>query len=113
MMHTLIHPINQMKHFLFLGCEDILQEELSPSSLLTVLEWSSQPYGSEWVARQVDQYLLEEFPIVAQTETFTRLPKKYLVKILQSDFLQVIHGCYSTVMNKLIKGLKSGVGWVN
>ena len=71
------------------GCEDILQEELSPSTVLGILEWSSQPHGSGWVLKQAEQYLLEEFMTIVQTETFYKLPKKYLVKILQSDFLQV------------------------
>jgi hypothetical protein len=71
------------------GCEDVLQEELSPSSLLGIMEWSEQPYGSIWVSRQAQQYLQDEFLIIAQSDAFHKLPKKYLVQVLQSDYIQV------------------------
>lgn len=53
------------------------------------MEWSEQPYGSIWVSRQAQQYLQDEFLTVAQSDAFHKLPKEYLVKILQSDYVQV------------------------
>ena len=72
-----------------LGCEDIILEELSPSTLLCTLEWSSCAHGSDWVYRQAMQFLQDEFVNIAQSEVFPFLPKKYLVETLKSDFLQV------------------------
>lgn len=70
------------------GCEDIILEELSPSTLLCTLEWSSCAHGSDWVYRQAMQFLQDEFVNIAQSEVFPFLPKKYLVETLKSDFLQ-------------------------
>ena len=75
-----------------LGCEDIILEELSPSTLLCTLEWSSCAHGSDWVYRQAMQFLQDEFVNIAQSEVFPFLPKKYLVETLKSDFLQVSYG---------------------
>ena len=71
------------------GCEDIILEELAPSTLLPTLEWSSLPHGSDWVYRQAMQFLQDEFVNIAQSEAFSFIPKKYLAEALKSDFLQV------------------------
>lgn len=71
------------------GCEDIILEELSPSTLLPTLEWSSLPHGSDWVYRQAMQFLQDEFVNIAQSDAFSFIPKKYLAEALKSDFLQV------------------------
>jgi len=71
------------------GCEDIILEELSPSTLLPTLEWSSLPHGSDWVYRQAMQFLQDEFVNIAQTDAFSFMPKTYLAEALKSDFLQV------------------------
>ncbi|XP_020632205.1 BTB/POZ domain-containing protein 7-like [Orbicella faveolata] len=71
------------------GCEDIILEELSPSTLLPTLEWSSLPHGSDWVYRQAMQFLQDEFVNIAQTDAFSFIPKMYLAEALKSDFLQV------------------------
>ena len=71
------------------GCEDIILEELSPSTLLPTLEWSSLPHGSDWVYRQAMHFLQEEFVNIAQSDMFTLMPRKYLIEALKSDFLQV------------------------
>lgn len=70
------------------GCEDIILEELSPSTLLPTLEWSSLPHGSDWVYRQAMQFLQDEFVNIAQSDVFPFMPRKYLVEALKSDFLQ-------------------------
>ena len=77
------------RYILFTGCEDIIIEGLSPQTLCSVLEWSSQPHGSNWAYKQALQYLQDEFISIAQSEAFSSLSKKYLVEILKSDFLQV------------------------
>ena len=71
------------------GCEDIILEELCPSTLLPTLEWSSLPHGSDWVYRQAMQFLQDEFVNIAQSDDFPFIPKKYLAEALKSDFLQV------------------------
>jgi len=78
-----------MALFFSKGCEDIILEELSPSTLLSTLEWSSLPHGSDWVYRQAMQFLQDEFVNIAQSDAFSLMPKKYLVEALKSDFLQV------------------------
>lgn len=35
------------------------------------------------------QFLQDEFVNIAQSDTFSLMPKKYLVEALKSDFLQV------------------------
>ncbi|KAJ7390594.1 BTB/POZ domain-containing protein 7 [Desmophyllum pertusum] len=70
------------------GCEDIILEELSPSTLFPTLEWSSLPHGSGWVYRQAMQFLQDEFVNIAQSDAFSLIPIKYLAEALKSDFLQ-------------------------
>lgn len=59
------------------------------STLLQTLEWSSQPHGSDWVHKQAIQFMEAEFVNIAHSDIFPFLPKKYLVQLLKSDFLQV------------------------
>ena len=75
--------------FVLPGCEEIILEELSPSTLLPTLEWSYFPHGSDWVYRQAMQFLREEFINIAQSDMFSLMPRKYLIEALKSDFLQV------------------------
>lgn len=82
------------------GCEDIILEELSPSTLLPTLEWSSFPHGSDWVYRQAMQFLQDEFVNIAQSDAFPLVPRKYLVEALKSDFLQA---CEHDVLLSVIK----------
>lgn len=82
------------------GCEDIILEELSPSTLLPTLEWSSLPHGSDWVYRQAMHFLQEEFVNIAQSDMFTLMPRKYLIEALKSDFLQA---CEHNVLLSVIK----------
>ena len=76
-------------HNFFSGCEDIILEELSPSTLLPTLEWSSLPHSSDWVYRQAMQFLQDEFTNIVQSDIYPFMPRKYLVEALKSDFLQV------------------------
>ena len=75
---------------LLLACEDVIYEDVSSSSLVGVLEWSSQPFGSKWVLRQAMRYLRDEFITVSKsTALIANLPKKFLIDVIDSDFLQV------------------------
>lgn len=71
------------------ACEDIIVENFDASLLLLVFEWSSQPYGSKYVYRQAIHYFLEEFCMLCKVPLFlANIPKKILLRIISSDFLQ-------------------------
>lgn len=71
------------------GCEDIIVESLSLDSLVPILKWSSQPYGSKWVHRQAMHFLCEEFSQVVTSNVLYELSKEHLLSAIQSDYLQV------------------------
>lgn len=71
------------------GCEDIIVESLSLDSLVPILKWSSQPYGSKWVHRQAMHFLCEEFSQVVTSDVLYELGKEHLLSAIQSDYLQV------------------------
>lgn len=71
------------------GCEDIVVESLSLNSLVPILKWSSQPYGSKWVHRQAMHFLCEEFSQVVSSDVLYELGKEHLLSAIQSDYLQV------------------------
>lgn len=71
------------------GCEDIIVESLSLNSLVPILKWSSQPYGSKWVHRQAMHFLCEEFSQVVSSDVLYELSKEHLLSAIQSDYLQV------------------------
>lgn len=71
------------------GCEDIIVESLSLDSLVPILKWSSQPYGSKWVYRQAMHFLCEEFSQVVTSDVLYELGKEHLLSAIQSDYLQV------------------------
>lgn len=71
------------------GCEDIVVESLSLNSLVPILKWSSQPYGSKWVHRQAMHFLCEEFSQVVSSDVLYELSKEHLLSAIQSDYLQV------------------------
>lgn len=73
----------------FAGCEDIIAESISLDTLIAILKWSSQPYGSKWVHRQALHFLCEEFTQVMTSEVFYELSKDHLLTAIQSDYLQV------------------------
>uniref|UniRef100_A0AAY4AS79 BTB domain-containing protein n=1 Tax=Denticeps clupeoides TaxID=299321 RepID=A0AAY4AS79_9TELE len=70
------------------GCEDIIVENLSLDSLVTILKWSSQPYGSKWVHRQALHFLCEDFSQVVTSDVLYELTKEQLLTTIQSDYLQ-------------------------
>ncbi|KAM9294092.1 BTB/POZ domain-containing protein 7 isoform 2-T2 [Gastrophryne carolinensis] len=70
------------------GCEDIIAESVSLDTLIAILKWSSQPYGSNWVHRQALHFLCEEFSQVMTSEVFYELNKDHLLTVIQSDYLQ-------------------------
>lgn len=70
------------------GCEDIIVESLSLDSLVPILKWSSQPYGSKWVHRQAMHFLCEEFSQVVSSDVLYELCKEHLLSAIQSDYLQ-------------------------
>ncbi|XP_054827465.1 BTB/POZ domain-containing protein 7 [Eublepharis macularius] len=70
------------------GCEDIIAESISLDTLVAILKWSSQPYGSKWVHRQGLHFLCEEFTQVMTSDVFYELCKDHLQTAIQSDYLQ-------------------------
>lgn len=83
-------------YILFLvGCEDIIAESISLDTLIAILKWSSQPYGSKWVHRQGLHFLCEEFTQVMTSDVFYELCKDHLQTAIQSDYLQVLLSCLS------------------
>lgn len=64
-------------------------ESLSLDSLVPILKWSSQPYGSKWVHRQAMHFLCEEFSQVVTSDVLYELGKEHLLCAIQSDYLQV------------------------
>ncbi|KAJ8341376.1 hypothetical protein SKAU_G00336670 [Synaphobranchus kaupii] len=70
------------------GCEDIVVESISLDSVITILKWSSQPYGSKWVHRQALHFLCEEFSHVMTSDVLYELSKEHLLTAIQSDYLQ-------------------------
>lgn len=70
------------------GCEDLIAESISLDTLIAILKWSSQPYGSSWVHRQGLHFLCEEFSQVMISDVFYELNKDHLLTVIQSDYLQ-------------------------
>ncbi|KAJ8009243.1 hypothetical protein DPEC_G00086870 [Dallia pectoralis] len=70
------------------GCEDIVVESISLDTVVLILKWSSQPYGSKWVYRQAVHFLCEEFSQVMTSDVLYELGKEHLVAAIQSDYLQ-------------------------
>ena len=73
----------------FLGCEDIVADQISVENLVMILNWSSEPHGSSWVHRQALHFLKEEFLNVMHSPVLFDLSKQYLIQAIRSDFLQV------------------------
>lgn len=70
------------------NCEDAIVQRLNQDNIADVLEWSSQPYGSPWVNRQANQFLLEDFAHIAQSPALDNINKDTLRSVLTSDFVQ-------------------------
>lgn len=91
------------------GCEDIIVESLSLDSLVPILKWSSQPYGSKWVHRQAMHFLCEEFSQVVTSDVLYELGKEHLLSAIQSDYLQVRKRLSTYSTSQCGGGKKSGV----
>ncbi|XP_069764972.1 BTB/POZ domain-containing protein 7-like isoform X2 [Narcine bancroftii] len=70
------------------GCEDLIVESVTLDSMMTILKWSSQPYGSKWVHRQMLHFLCEEFSNIVASDILFELSKEHLMAAIQSDYLQ-------------------------
>ncbi|XP_067097274.1 BTB/POZ domain-containing protein 7 isoform X1 [Osmerus mordax] len=70
------------------GCEDIVVESISLDTVVAILKWSSQPYGSKWVHRQAMHFLCEDFSQVMVSDVLYELSKEHLLFAIQSDYLQ-------------------------
>ena len=70
------------------NCEDAIVQRLNQDNIADVLEWSSQPYGSPWVNRQANQFLLEDFAHIALSPALDNITKDTLRSVLTSDFVQ-------------------------
>ncbi|KAJ8274927.1 hypothetical protein COCON_G00095520 [Conger conger] len=70
------------------GCEDIVAESIALESIVAILRWSSQPYGSKWVHRQALHFLCEEFSQVMTSDTLYELGQEHLLDAIQSNYLQ-------------------------
>ncbi|XP_067875040.1 BTB/POZ domain-containing protein 7-like isoform X2 [Heterodontus francisci] len=70
------------------GCEDLIVESVTLDSLVAILKWSFQPYGSKWVHRQMLHFLCEEFSNVITSDILYELSKEHLMAAIQSDYLQ-------------------------
>ncbi|XP_069772312.1 BTB/POZ domain-containing protein 7 isoform X2 [Narcine bancroftii] len=82
------------------GCEDIVMESISLDTVISILKWSSQPYGSKWVYRQAINFLCEEFTSVMISDVFFELSMEHLPVVLQSDYLQASEQDILKYMNK-------------
>lgn len=91
------------------GCEDIVVESLSLDSLVPILKWSSQPYGSKWVHRQAMHFLCEEFSQVVTSDVLYELSKEHLLSAIQSDYLQVRKHCLYSITSHNMKECKDSV----
>jgi len=69
-------------------CEDVIFDNLNVSSLLGVLEWSTQPSGSKYVYRQALNFFSDEFCSLCKASVFlANLPHRFLLEIIKNDFV--------------------------
>ena len=92
-------------------CEDMIVESLSIETLVTILKWSEQPYGSPWVRRQALHFLREEFSSIASSDVLYQLEMNHLLDALNSSFLQaseleVLQAVIKWGENKLLKKME-------
>ena len=83
------------------SCEDMLMQCLNINNVVTILNWSLNPYGSSWISRQAYQFLEEEFfTISTRLDVLSSLTQTTMIRILKSDFAQASE---SEVLQALIK----------
>ena len=87
-----LYEIGRFLEFNFLSqsCEDVLMQLMTTQNVIDILQWSIQPHGSAWIARQAHQFLEEDFfSFASNIEILGRLDEDTLIRILKSDFTQV------------------------
>ena len=74
---------------------------LNINNVVSILNWSLNPYGSSWIAKQAYQFLEEEFFTISSSSSILgSLSKDTMMRILKSDFVQASE---SEVLQALIK----------
>ena len=87
-----LYEIGRFLEFNFLSqsCEDVLMQLMTTQNVIDILQWSLQPHGSAWIARQAQQFLEEDFfSFASNSEILGTVDEKTLIRILKSDFTQV------------------------
>ena len=81
--------------------QDMLMQYLNINNVVSILNWSLNPYGSSWIAKQAYQFLEEEFFTISSSSSILgSLSKDTMMRILKSDFVQASE---SEVLQALIK----------
>lgn len=80
-----------------------MADSIAVDNLMSVLAWSAEPHGSEWLHRQARHFLHEEFLQVAHSQVLLELSRDHMVQLVQSDFLQVTLNTCSTGSNSFTK----------
>ena len=79
----------------------MLMQYLNINNVVSILNWSLNPYGSSWIAKQAYQFLEEEFFTISSSSSILgSLSKDTMMRILKSDFVQASE---SEVLQALIK----------
>ena len=87
-----LYEIGKFLEFNFLSqsCEDVLMQLMTTQNVIDILQWSTQPHGSAWIARQAQQLLEEDFfSFASNADLLGRLDEDTLIRIIKSDFTQV------------------------
>ena len=74
---------------MFLGCEDIIVQNINLDCLPSVYNWSVESYGSSFVQRHCVNYLCQEFSKISNSSLLFDLEESLLAQSLRSDFVQV------------------------
>lgn len=93
------------------ACEDLLVDSLSVYNLISILKWSEQPHGSDWVKRQALCFIREEFSLIISSPVLCQLEIEHLKEIISSDYLQaseleVLQAVIKWGEDKLIKRME-------
>uniref|UniRef100_T1KYV3 BTB domain-containing protein n=1 Tax=Tetranychus urticae TaxID=32264 RepID=T1KYV3_TETUR len=93
------------------ACEDLLVDSLSVYNLISILKWSGQPHGSDWVKRQALCFIREEFSLIISSPVLCQLEIEHLKEIISSDYLQaseleVLQAVIKWGEDKLIKRME-------
>ncbi|XP_039259633.2 uncharacterized protein LOC120336097 [Styela clava] len=85
----MLHLIGRFIEFpqLVFGCEEFIVDNLDQNNLLQVLHWTSSPNGSEWVKRQVYNFIRERFSELLSSGVLFELDLLHITEVLSSDFV--------------------------